>query len=324
MTGDILVTGGTGFVGRHLVAKLVKAGYHLRCLVRKTSEVTYLKSLGVKITYGDITEKELPLEAVKNVETVLHLAGKVGVSESIKEPGAAFSVNTMGTLNLLEHIRSSGSTNYLVIYLSTDRVYGNPEAEVVTESEPTIPVEPYGASKLSAENLCRTYSRNYSIPFVIVRGANIYGPGQTGDLLVPNVIHQIMFGAERITTGNPDIYRNFVYVEDVVEALYLALSKRAQAENSVFNISEGMAKVGEIIDILLELSLKYLGRRFRVVRNASLFRPTEIEGRRYKLDCSRAQQTLGWHPKYSLKDGLERTFRFACQRKVGANSARRK
>jgi len=72
------------------------------------------------------------------------------------------------------------------------------------------------------------------------------------------------------------------------------------------------------------LFLMDLGRRFRVVRNASLFRPTEIEGKRYKLDCSRAQQTLGWHPKYSLKDGLEQTFRFACQRKVSANGARRK
>lgn len=321
MTGDMLVTGGTGFVGRHLVTKLVKEGYHIRCLVRKTSEVSYLKSLGAQIIYGDITEKELPLEAVKNVAAVFHLAGKVGVSQSIKEPGTTFLVNTMGTLTLLEQIRCSGGVNCLVIYLSSDRVYGNPKSDIVTESEPTIHLEPYGASKLSAENLCQAYSRTYSIPFVIIRGANIYGPGQTGESLIPSVIHQIMSNAEYITTGNPDIYRNFVYVEDMIEALYLALLRRLQAENSVFNISEGVVRVGEIIDILSGLSLKYLGRRFRVVHNTALFRPMEIECKKYELDCSKAQQTLGWHPKYSLKEGLEQTFRFAYQRKVGANSA---
>ena len=82
-----------------------------------------------------------------------------------------------------------------------------------------------------------------------------------------------------------------------------------------------MVRVGEIIDILSDLSLKYLGRRFRVVHNTSLFRPVEVECKKYELDCSKARQTLGWHPKYSLKEGLEQTFRFACQKKGGANSA---
>jgi len=321
MTGNILVTGGTGFIGRHLVTKLVKEGYHIRCLVRKTSEVSYLKSLGVEIICGDITEKELPLEAFENIAAVFHLAGKIGVYQSIKEPGTTFAVNTMGTLNLLEQIRCSGGVKCLVIYLSSDRVYGNPQAEIVTESELTIPLEPYGASKLSAEYLCQAYSKTYSIPFVIIRGANIYGPEQTGESLIPSVIHQIMSHAEYIAVGNPNTYRNFVYIEDMIEALYLALLKRPQAENSVFNISEGVVRVGEIIDILSDLSLKYLGRRFRVVHNTSLFRPAEVECKKYELDCSKARQTLGWHPKYSLKEGLEQTFRFACQKKGGANSA---
>lgn len=308
MTKEILVTGGTGFIGSHLVRKLTEDGYRVRCLVRKTSQVAYLESLGVKLIYGDIREPGSLQDAVREVQAVFHLAGRASVLKSIEDPVSSFLTNTMGTLNLLEGIRCNNPNSCLVIYISSRIVYGNPKSDIVTELEPTIPVEPYGASKLGAEHLCQAYSEAYSIPFIILRAPNVYGPGQSANFFIPSIIHQVLRNCNSINIGNVDTYRDFVFIKDMVDAFYLALLRRDQAQNNIFNISQGTAKTAEILDILSRLGLKYLDKAFQMVQDTSRIEPSAVGIKKYQLDCSRAHQILEWYPRYSLEQGLEKTF----------------
>ena len=178
MKATVAITGATGFIGGWLARKLTQEGYHLKCLVRKESDVTYLKSLGAELIAGDIVEREALARLVRKAKVIYHLAGSVSVSQAITNPLPTFLTNTVGTLNLLETLHSDSRTDCLFIYLSSDRVYGNPESTVVRESDPGVSLEPYAASKLSAEHQIQAYAKAYSIPFVILRGANVYGPGQ--------------------------------------------------------------------------------------------------------------------------------------------------
>lgn len=317
MKATVAITGATGFIGRWLARKLTHEGYHLKCLGRKESDVTYLKSLGTELVAGDVMEKEALERLIQQVEVIYHLAGLVSVSRAIANPLTTFLINTVGTLNLLETLRSDNRSDCLFIYLSSDRVYGNPSSSVVRESDPSVPLEPYAASKLSAEHLIQAYARAYSIPFVILRGANVYGPGQRPELFIPSVIQRVMSGEEHIRVGNLDTYRNFVYVEDLVEALYLSLLWQDQTKNEIFNISERTTKIGKVIDILLDLCQRHLGKMFQVVQDPSLLRPSEVESRKFELDCTKAHKVLGWSPKFSLEKGLEETFNFFYQEKVG-------
>ena len=318
MKATVAITGATGFIGKWLARKLTQEGYHLKCLVRKESDVTYLKSLGTKLVAGDVMEKEALERLIQPVEVICHLAGLVSVSQAITNPLPTFLTNTVGTLNLLETLRSNSRTDCLFIYLSSDRVYGNPESTVVGESDPAAPLEPYAASKLSAEHLIQAYARAYSIPFVILRGANVYGPGQRPELFIPSVAQRVMSGEKHIRVGNLDTYRNFVYVEDLVEDLYLSLLQQDQTKNEMFNISERTAKIAEVIDILLDLGQRYLGKTFQVVQDPSLVRPSEVESKKFKLDCTKAHKVLGWSPKFPLEKGLEEIFKFFYQEKAGA------
>ena len=313
MKANIAITGGTGFIGGHLIKRLTREGYHLRCLVRTTSDITFLKGPNIKPIYGDITEVFSLPDLLQEASVVFHLAGQVSVSRSIENPLSTFLANTMGTLNILEALRSAGRSDCLLIYISTDRVYGNPNTEVVSESDLTFPLEPYAASKLSAEHLCQIYSKLYSIPFTILRIANVYGPGQREGLLIPSIIKQIASGREYVRLGTSNVYRNFIYVEDVIEALCLAFEPRGRAENQIFNISERAANIGEIVNTLLGLSLKYLGRKLEVLYDPSLVRPSIVDTKNYTLDCSKARDILGWSPRYPLEKALEETFRLSLE-----------
>lgn len=308
MSTSVVITGGTGFIGKYLVRKLISKGHTVKCLVRKEIQAAFLKELGVELTYGDVLSKETLMGLTEGTEVVFHLAGIVSVSSAVRDPTNAFMVNTLGTLNLLESLRSSNN-NCSIIYLSSDRVYGSISAERVEEGCAPQPVDPYGASKLCAEHLCRVYYRTYDIPFVILRAATVYGAGQESDLFIPSLIRKLTAGKGDVEVGNLEIHKNFVYVEDMVNALYLTFLQREKASGEIFNISERLAKVREVADVLLNLNLKYLGKIPRLVQSPSLVRRFEMANKRCELDSSKAREVLGWAPETPLEEGLEKTFK---------------
>jgi nucleoside-diphosphate-sugar epimerase len=280
----VLVTGADGFVGRHLVAQLEHDGYEVSRLTR---------------AHGDIRNSET-WDALrgKAISHVYHLAGKTYIPDSWSNPGPFFATNVGGTLQALEYCRTAdASLTFVSAY-----VYGTPDRLPVTETAAAKPNNPYAHSKYLAEQACRSYFEQFSLPVNIVRPFNVYGPGQDERFLVPLIVRQAKFEAE-ITLDSLSPKRDFVHVRDLVDALVL-VGKRRSGIN-LFNIaSETSVSPREIVDLVQHA----LGVS-KPVRERRASRRNEIED--VVGNAGRAHRELGWTPRVVLEDGLSRLAREA-------------
>ena len=280
----VLVTGADGFVGRHLVAQLEHDGYEVSRLTR---------------AHGDIRNSET-WDALrgKAISHVYHLAGKTYIPDSWSNPGPFFATNVGGTLQALEYCRTAdASLTFVSAY-----VYGTPDRLPVTETAAAKPNNPYAHSKYLAEQACRSYFEQFSLPVNIVRPFNVYGPGQNERFLVPLIVRQAKFEAE-ITLDSLSPKRDFVHVRDLVDALVL-VGKRRSGIN-LFNIaSETSVSPREIVDLVQHA----LGVS-KPVRERRASRRNEIED--VVGNAGRAHRELGWTPRVVLEDGLSRLAREA-------------
>ena len=296
----VLITGGAGFIGSHVVRACIKAGHEVLVidnLVRGRKE-----NLPVRVEFCRLdiaVEKEY--EALKQVfrsfqpEAVIHLAAQVDVQVSLKQPLVDASVNILGLLRVLEACRAIGAK---VVYASSAAVYGQPVSLPITEDHPVAALSPYGLSKYMGEMYLKLYEQQYGLNFTILRYANVYGPGQdsTGEGGVVAIF------TDRMSNGNaPVIYgdgkqtRDFVYVKDVARANLLALNK---GRGETINISTGMqTSVSELLAQLAGI-LKWAGGTIYAPA-----RPGDIYAS--CLANQKAKRILGWQPRYELKEGLE-------------------
>jgi len=280
----VLVTGADGFVGRHLVAQLEHDGYEVSRLTR---------------AHGDIRNSET-WDALRGtpVSHVYHLAGKTYIPDSWSNPGPFFATNVGGTLQALEYCRSAdASLTFVSAY-----VYGIPDRLPVAETAPAKPNNPYAHSKYLAEQACRSYFEQFSLPVNIVRPFNVYGPGQDERFLIPLIVRQAKFEAE-ITLDSLSPKRDFVHVHDLVDALVLAGKRRSGL--NLFNIaSETSVSAREIVELIQQA----LGTS-KPVRERRASRRNEIED--VVGDAGRAHRDLGWMARVVLQDGLSRLAREA-------------
>lgn len=311
MKPKILLTGATGFVGINLLKRLVESGYEVTCLVRNKDKANKLKNLNIKLAFGDITNKNSLKDCMKGIDVVIHLAVMVSVAECIKEPAKAVQTNILGTLNLLEGIRQEtqkSKKEIFMIYLSSDKVYGNGRANLVAENASTDPLDPYSISKLHSELLVNCYNASYGNPsYIILRSANIYGYGQSTSFFIPSIISQILQGKNKIEVGNINYFRNFIYIDDVIDALVLLLEKRDKCKNGVFNVAESSVKVAQILKLIKGLAATYLNRDIKFSRSEKLARPSSLESKKFSLDCSKIAK-IGWKSKTKFNVGLRKTF----------------
>jgi nucleoside-diphosphate-sugar epimerase len=280
----VLVTGADGFVGSHLVARLGRDGQEVISLTR---------------THGDIRNGEtwdrLRGEAVSHV---YHLAGKTYVPESWSDPGLFFSTNVGGTLRALEFCRAtSASLTFVSAY-----VYGTPDRVPVSETAPARPNNPYAHSKYLAEQACRSYFEQFSLPIGIVRPFNIYGPGQDDRFLVPLILRQVRSEPE-VCLDSLAPKRDFVHVDDLVEAL--VRTGRRRDGLAVFNVASGKSfSVSEVVRIIQQA----LGSSKPVLERGTA-RRNEIDD--VVGDAQRARSELGWAPSVPLEEGLSKLARAA-------------
>ncbi|MDP4281275.1 MAG: NAD-dependent epimerase/dehydratase family protein [Bacteroidota bacterium] len=274
----ILVTGADGFTGKHLVARLRAEGH----------EVT-----GFDIAQGDIAGFD-PFEkyTYQSIDYVFHLAGKTFVPESWQRPYEFYRVNNLGTLNALEFCRHSGSNlTYISSYL-----YGSPEYLPVDEKHPVKAYNPYAHSKVLAESLCRQYKTLFGLESIIIRPFNIYGPGQSGLFLIPEVIQKVLkpsIPVVEIMDGKPK--RDFLFVDDYIDALVLSM----EWPRETVNLGSGSsASVKEIVEEVMQISGIH-----KPVKDSGSARPNEIPD--LYADISFARK-LGWNPVSSLHEGLEK------------------
>ena len=295
----VLVTGGTGFIGSHLVERLVAEGAKVR--VSSIEGIGHLAHIqdSVELIERDITEELNDL--VEGIECVFHLAAVTDLAACRDNPLMALRVNTFGTLNLLESATRAGVKK--VAYVSTLGVYGVPDRFPQSESHPVAPVEPYAASKLSAEYFVLTYPKTYGLSTSVARCFNTYGPRQRNTMVVPGIITQALQDG-CVQVGNLDSTRDFIYVGDVVDGL---LQTMETGKDDVFNLGTGretsiralITMIGRILDVDIDV---------RVVEERK--RDSRIDVPRSCADVRKAKEHLGWVAKTSLEAGLAKTINY--------------
>ncbi len=310
----ILVTGGAGFIGSHVVDAYLAAGHEVTVVDdlstgqrRWVDPRLHFYQLDIRDPgLNDVFEREGP-------EVVSHQAARANVRESMQKPLLYADVNVMGSLNLLECCREHGVRK--VIYASTGgAVYGEPKSLPVTEDHPVNPLDPYGASKHHVEHYLYLYRTNFHIDYTILRYPNVYGPrqdpyGEAG--VVAIFTGQMLNGKQPVINGRGDQERDFVNVLDVAQANVLAL---ARGGGGIYNIGSGL---GTSVNRIFELLSGLTGYEQQGVHGP----PKEGEVYKVFLDATRAREVLGWAPRVTLEEGLASTVRyFRSQLPENANS----
>jgi CDP-glucose 4,6-dehydratase len=305
----ILVTGATGLVGSWLVHRLVQSGADVVCLIRDwvpQSELVRTQTIDrVKVVRGDICDRDLLERTLGEyeIETVFHLAAQTIVTIANKNPISTFETNIRGTWNLLEACRRISKVHQIVV-ASSDKAYGDQTNLPYDENTPLQGQHPYDVSKSCADLISSTYANTYGLPVVITRCGNFFGGGDLNwNRIIPGTIRSI-FRKQRPIIRSDGIYvRDYFYVEDGSAAYMLLAEKLAEhpeLKGEAFNFStEIQVSVIQIVEMILKIMNSDLEPE---IRNEA-----SNEIRHQYLSAQKAQCVLGWHPLYSLHDGLERT-----------------
>ncbi len=300
----VVVTGGAGFIGHHIVAKLVGRGHEVAVIDNLSRPspggLAILKQLNVDLLKVDITDYAAMLEALNRLrpDAVVHSAALIDVAESVEKPHTYMHVNAEGTAAVTRAAISAGVEK--VIYLSSAAVYGVPKYLPIDEEHPTKPTSPYGASKLAGELVLKSFMESLGKPeYVILRLFNVYGPGQNPSSpysgVITKFIHAVTSGKEIVIYGDGEQSRDFIHVEDVVEAVIKALT--ATEACVTLNIGTGMRTT---INELAKLVMSVAGREVPV-RHAP---PRRGDIRHSVASVERARKVLGWEPRIGLVEGL--------------------
>jgi dTDP-glucose 4,6-dehydratase len=317
----ILLTGGAGFIGSHVVRRLVNRypDYHiinLDALTYAGNPSNLQDVAGVPnytFVHGDINDHDLvaALLADHRVTGVIHLAAESHVDRSITDPIAFVRTNVLGTATLLDACRrywGKNGTTGRFYHVSTDEVYGElGETGYFTEQTPYAPRSPYSASKAGSDHLVRAYHETFKLPIVISNCSNNYGPNQFPEKLIPLMIHNIRRGIKLPVYGQGTNVRDWLYVEDHAEAIDLIYHKGRDGET--YNIGGGNEwKNIELVRMLCKLMDDRMGRLLGSSEELIEF-VTDRKGHdhRYAIDFSKLEKELGWTPATDFKTGLAKT-----------------
>jgi UDP-glucose 4-epimerase len=311
----VLVTGGGGFIGSHLVDRLLAAGYGVRVLDNfSTGNREHVVRLGddVELVEGDIRSYERVLTGVRGCRYVLHQAALPSVPRSVQDPLTSHEVNATGTLNVLLAARDSDVER--VVFASSSSVYGaNPEVPK-RETMATRPISPYAAAKQAAESYCRSFSQVYGLDTVALRYFNVFGPRQDPlsqyAAVIPNFATAFLAGEAPVVHGDGTQTRDFTYIENVVQANMLAMLTAGVGGES-FNIAYGRRV--SLLDMVSELQA--LTGSSVEPRHVDP-RPGDVKHSLAALD--HARERLGYEPEVDFREGLRRTVEDLRARTDGA------
>ncbi len=307
-----LVTGGAGFIGSHLVEKLLCLGEQVRVIDnfltgKRENIAPFLEK--IEFLEGDIREYEFCLRACEGVDFILHQAALPSVARSIGDPKTTIDINLGGTLNLLLCARHYRVKRF--VFASSSSVYGDDDSLPKREGREGNPLSPYALSKKVGEDFCRLFSRLYGLSTVSLRYFNVFGPRQDPfspyAAVIPNFIFRLLKRKEPIIFGDGEQTRDFTYVANVVEANLLAVKADDSVSGQVFNIACGQSfSINSLVRELNEL----LGTNIQPFYSDP--RPGDI--RHSLADISKARKMLGFEPHFSFKAGLLETINWFRER----------
>lgn len=308
MVDRVLVTGGAGFIGSHLVDELMSEGVGVVVLDdfsggSRENLSSHLGEPNFCLVAGDIRTEADVKRALEKMDAVFHLAATVSVDLSVKNPLLVNEVNVGGTLNVLRESLKAGVKRF--VYASSCAVYGEPIHLPIDEDHPTRPISPYGVSKLAAEHYCRIFYEVYGLETVCLRFFNVYGPRQVvGPYsgVITKFINRLKRGRQPTIYGDGEQTRDFVFVRDVVDACLRAMCCK-NCVGEVINVGTGIeTSINKLANVLVELfNLHDIKVAYAEPRAGDI--------RKSCADLSKAKRLLGYKPKVPLTEGLSMLLR---------------
>ncbi len=305
---SVLVTGADGFIGSHLVERLVDSGAKVRALSYYNSFnhwgwLESLQCLGdVEVMSGDVRDPHFCMKITENVDIIFHLAALIAIPYSYTAPASYVDTNINGTLNICQAAVENSCER--VIHTSTSEVYGTAQYVPIDESHPLQPQSPYSASKIGADHLALSFYLSFGLPVTIARPFNTFGPRQSARAVIPAAISQITAGKKIIQMGDLSPTRDFTYVRDTCQGL-IALAASDRTVGEAYNIGSGIElSIAQILDLVKEL----MGSNAEVVTEKQRIRPKQSEVQRLCCDHTKIRKATGFKPEYTFRDGLVKTI----------------
>lgn len=304
----VLITGGAGFIGSHLVERCVELGYKVKVFVHYNSgngfgwleNSKFIKE--IEIIAGDIRDYDSVFSALSSCDTVFHLAALIGIPYSYVSPLAYVKTNIEGTYNILQSSRERKLKNILIT--STSETYGTAQYGPIDEKHPLVGQSPYSATKIGADQLGISYYRSFGLPVKIVRPFNTYGPRQSARAIIPTTITQILSGKKEIGLGNIAPTRDLTFVKDTAEG-FIEIYKSKKLFGETTNI--GMKEEISIGDLVL-LIAKIMKVKVKIRLDNKRVRPGQSEVKRLVCDNTKIKKNTHWEPSYNLEKGLKETI----------------
>lgn len=301
----IFITGITGFVGEHLGRELAKRGYEVYGLARYVSNRHATDLSGVSVHYGDILDPIALREIFKDTQPdiIVHLAAQTSVYYSFTHPSEVYNVNFIGVTNVATAAMETIPELKKFIHASSVETYGNQKVFPIKESFPLKPASPYGVAKVAAEYYLKYLYEGYDFPCITFRSTNTYGRGYNHSFVVEHIIYETLKKKEKILMGDPDPVRDFLHIDDEVEAYIKAIETKRDLFGEIMNTGTGReVSIRQLVGIIQEM----IGFKSEITWNSISKRPFEID--KLVMDTEKIKELLNWYPKYSLETGLEKTI----------------
>ena len=305
-----LVTGAAGFIGSHLVERLLADGHHVRAFIRynSTSSWGWLEPYAqspndnLEICMGDIRDFDAVSRAIKGVDAVFHLAALIGIPYSYVSPLAYVKTNVEGTYNVLQAARENGVSR--VVHTSTSEIYGTAQYVPIDEKHPINPQSPYAASKASADFLALSFHRSFGLPVTVVRPFNTYGPRQSARAVIPTIISQLLSGVTTLKLGNTAPTRDLTYVSDTVQG-FIRVGLHENTVGETLNLGTGHEiSIGNLATKIADMMKIHV----TIVTDIERMRPSASEVEQLLSNPDRSAALTGWQSRIALGEGIDRTI----------------
>lgn len=304
----VLVTGGDGFIGSHLVESLVKKGADVKALSIYNSfnywgwleDISCLNE--IEVFTGDIRDPFFCRTIARGVDTIFHLGALISIPYSYIAPASYVDTNVTGTLNMCQAAVDNACTRF--IHTSTSEVYGTAQYVPIDEKHPLQPQSPYSASKIGADAIAISYHNAFDLPVVVSRPFNTYGPRQSARAVIPSIIIQIASGISRIEVGDLSPTRDFSYIEDICRS-FIAIAECDECIGQTVNFGSNYEiSIRDTLELIKEL----MNSEVEFETDKQRMRPGKSEVFRLWCDNSKIREMTGFQPEYDIERGLQKTI----------------